>query len=141
MKEKQSMMNILSNRDVLSLFKKLIFVLIVFNLAAIFILFSTKSNTFLFIIADYLVMGLLMIYLVYKHFVKQDKIINNAINQIQSYINGNQNSRIACNYEGNLYRLFHEINSIVSILNANVKNGFREKERVKGLISDISHQL
>ena len=117
MNEKQSMMNILSDRDVLSLFKKLIFVLIVFNLAAIFILFSTKSNTFLFIIADYLVMGLLMIYLVYKHFVKQDKIINNAINQIQSYINGNQNSRIDCNYEGNLYRHFTSRIQYVSILN------------------------
>lgn len=141
MDKKQSMMNILSDRDISSLFKKLIFVLIVFNVTALFILFSTKSNTFLFIIADYLVMGLLMIYLVYKHFVKQDKIINNAINQIQSYINGNQNARIDCNYEGSIYRLFHEINSIVSILNANAENEEKSKVFLKNTISDISHQL
>ena len=63
MDKKQNMMNILSDRDVLSLFKKLIFTLIVFNVTALFILFSIKSNTYLFIMADYLVMGLLMIYL------------------------------------------------------------------------------
>ncbi len=122
MDKKQNMMNILSDRDISSLFKKLIFILIVFNVTAIFILFSIKSNTYLFIMADYLIMGLLMIYLIYKYFVKQDKIINNATKQIQSYINGNQDARIDCNYEGSIYKLFHEINSIVSILNANIKN-------------------
>lgn len=100
MDKKQNMMNILSDRDVLSLFKKLIFTLIVFNVTALFILFSIKSNTYLFIMADYLIMGLLMIYLIYKYFVKQNKIINNASKQIQSYINGNQDARIDCNYEG-----------------------------------------
>ena len=59
MDKKQNMMNILSDRDVLSLFKKLIFTLIVFNVTALFILLSIKSNTNLFIMADYLIMGLL----------------------------------------------------------------------------------
>lgn len=141
MDKKQNMMNILSDRDRSSLFKKLIFILIVFNVTALFILFSIKSNTYLFIMADYLIMGLLMIYLVYKYFVKQDKIINNASKQIQSYINGNQNARIDCNYEGSIYKLFHEINSIVSILNANAKNEEKSKVFLKNTISDISHQL
>lgn len=141
MDKKQNMMNILSDRDRSSLFKKLIFILIVFNVTAIFILFSIKSNTYLFIMADYLIMGLLMIYIIYKYFVKQDKIINNATKQIQSYINGNQDARIDCNYEGSIYKLFHEINSIVSILNANVKNEEKSKVFLKNTISDISHQL
>lgn len=141
MDKKQNMMDILSDRDILSLFKNLFSVLIIFNIVALFILINIKSNTYLFIIADYLLMGFLMIYLVYKHFLKQDKIINNAVKQIQAYINGNQNSRIDCNYEGSIYRLFHEINSIVSILNANAENEEKSKVFLKNTISDISHQL
>ena len=141
MDKKQSIMEILSDKDVLSLFKKLILLVVVFNVTALFILFIIKSNTYLFIMANYLIMGLLMIYLIYKYFVKQDKIINNATKQIQSYINGNQDARIDCNYEGSIYKLFHEINSIVSILNANVKNEEKSKVFLKNTISDISHQL
>lgn len=141
MDKKQNMMDILSDRDILSLFKNLFSVLIIFNIVALFILINIKSNTYLFIIADYLLMGFLMIYLVYKHFLKQDKIINNAVKQIQAYIKGNQNARIDCNYEGSIYRLFHEINSIVSILNANAENEEKSKVFLKNTISDISHQL
>ena len=141
MDKKQSMMNILSDRDISSLFKKLILLVVVFNIIAIFITLNIKSNTFLFITINYFVMSLSMIFIVYRYFSNQDKIINNAIKQIQDYINGNQNARIDCNYEGSIYKLFHEINSIVSILNANAKNEEKSKVFLKNTISDISHQL
>ena len=141
MDKKQNMMNILSDRDISSLFKKLILLVLVFNIIAIFIVLNIKSNTFLFIIINYLVMSLSIIFIVYRYFSNQDKIINNAITQIQDYINGNQNARIDCNYEGSIYRLFHEINSIVSILNANAENEEKSKVFLKNTISDISHQL
>ena len=68
-------------------------------------------------------------------------ISENAATQITDYIGGDQNARIQCDAEGELYRLFHEVNSLVSILNAHVENELRAKEFLKNTIADISHQL
>ena len=43
--------------------------------------------------------------------------------------------------EGELYRLFHSVNSLAAVLNAHADNELREKEFLKNTISDISHQL
>ena len=67
--------------------------------------------------------------------------MNEAITQIREYIAGNQNARIECDDEGDLYRLFHEVNSLVTILNAHAENEGRAKTFLKDTISDISHQL
>ncbi len=40
-----------------------------------------------------------------------------------------------------MYRLFHEVNSLVAILDANVENERKSKQFLKNTISDISHQL
>ena len=50
-------------------------------------------------------------------------------------------ARIECDNEGELYRLFHSINSLAAVLNAHADNELREKEFLKNTISDISHQL
>lgn len=67
--------------------------------------------------------------------------MNEAIAQIREYIAGDQNARIECDDEGDLYRLFHEVNSLVTILNAHAENEGRAKTFMKDTISDISHQL
>ena len=54
---------------------------------------------------------------------------------------GDRDVRLSCNEEGELYRLFHEINSLASILNAHGENEERAKKFMKDTISDISHQL
>lgn len=43
--------------------------------------------------------------------------------------------------EGEIYRLFHAINSLAAVLNAHAENELREKAFLKNTISDISHQL
>jgi len=73
--------------------------------------------------------------------MEQNKTMENAITQIREYISGNQNAHIQCNDEGELYRLFHEVNSLVSILNAHAENEENAKRFLKDTISDISHQL
>ena len=75
------------------------------------------------------------------YFREQDKRIDGAIDQIRAYIDGNRNARIECDEEGNLYRLFHEVNSLAGILNAHAENEKRAKAFMKETISDISHQL
>ena len=63
------------------------------------------------------------------------------MSQINSYLGGNANARIECDDEGELYRLFHTVNSLAAVLNAHADNELREKEFLKNTISDISHQL
>jgi len=67
--------------------------------------------------------------------------MENAVTQITEYISGNRTARIECDDEGELYRLFHEVNSLVSILNAHAENEGKAKQFLKNTISDISHQL
>ena len=50
-------------------------------------------------------------------------------------------ARIECDDEGELYRLFHSVNSLAAVLNAHAANEAREKQFLKNTISDISHQL
>lgn len=75
------------------------------------------------------------------YLTKQSRILETAIHQIESYLDGDTEARIDCDHEGELYRLFHEINTLAAVLNAHAANGQREKEFLKNTISDISHQL
>lgn len=64
-----------------------------------------------------------------------------AVSQINAYLDGDRSARIECDSEGELYRLFHSVNSLAAVLNAHADNELREKEFLKNTISDISHQL
>ena len=75
------------------------------------------------------------------YFKKQNQVMEQAVSQINAYLDGNHNARIECDDEGELYRLFHTVNSLAAVLNAHADNELREKEFLKNTISDISHQL
>lgn len=77
----------------------------------------------------------------YRYFRHQDRQMEEAVVQIRAFISGDEDARIACDEEGELYRLFHEINSLAAILNAQVQNEGQSREFLKNTISDISHQL
>lgn len=64
-----------------------------------------------------------------------------AVAEIDDYLIGDTDARIECDDEGEIYKLFHSVNTLVSILNAHIENEFRAKEFLKDTISDISHQL
>ena len=64
-----------------------------------------------------------------------------AVEKIQDFLDGDTDARIVCDEEGELYRLFHSVNTLASVLNAHASNELREKEFLKNTISDISHQL
>lgn len=134
-------MKILVNKKI-----KLLFCWILLFITA-FILLSTAfmglglENAASWIFACSLCMDFLILAAVYRYFKEQNKIMENAVTQIQKYISGNQNARIECDDEGELYRLFHEVNSLVSILNAHAENEGKSKRFLKDTISDISHQL
>lgn len=77
----------------------------------------------------------------YRYFREQNRIVENAVIQIKEYISGNQSARIECEEEGELYRMFHEVNSLAAILNAHAENEGKAKEFLKETLLDISHQL
>lgn len=72
---------------------------------------------------------------------KQNKIIEQATLQVNLFLSGNTNISIDCNHEGELYKLFHTVNTLASVLNAQATKEQEMKEFLKEIISDISHQL
>lgn len=76
-----------------------------------------------------------------RYFQNQHRQMERAVAQINAYLSGDVTARIECDDEGELYRLFHTINSLAAVLNAHADNELREKEFLKNTISDISHQL
>lgn len=134
-------MKILVNRKINRLFLCQLLIMAVFTATAIIFIALKLENTVFYVSAAAVLMILLVLIALYLYFREQSKIMNGAIEQIREYIAGNRNARIECDDEGDLYRLFHEVNSLVAILNAHAENEGRDKTFMKNTISDISHQL
>lgn len=134
-------MKILTNKNIKSLFCVILFCALAFALiSALLLIFDVKNASALIVVVALSTFVAILIDL-YRYFRKQNKIIENAEAQITEYIAGNQNARIECDEEGELYKLFHKVNSLASILNAHVEKESNSKEFLKNTISDISHQL
>lgn len=113
----------------------------VFALVSGAVLRLKVENAAIYIVSGALLMGISILLMGWGYFRDQNKIMEHTIEQITDYISGNHNARILCDEEGGLYRLFHEVNSLVAILNAHVENEGERKQFLKDAISDISHQL
>lgn len=135
------MMKIFVNRKIKNLFSGMFFSIVFFTLlSALLVAFAVRNAAYYVIICG-VCMGAVIWLLCYGYFREQHKIMENAISQITEYISGNKDVTIECNDEGELYRLFHEVNSLVAILNAHAENEKSSKKFLRNTISDISHQL
>lgn len=134
-------MNILTNRKIKRLFCYLLAVIAIFTAVSTALVTLEPPGMVFWVFLSSAGMGVSVFVLVYLYFREQNKIMEKAIEQIRDYILGNRNARIECDDEGELYRLFHEVNSLVSILNAHAENEGRSKKFMKDTLSDISHQL
>lgn len=134
-------MKIFVNRKIKRLFGGILLCILFFTLIAVLFMEFEVNNAAIYTIACFLLMSAAILALLSGYFRQQHKIMENAILQITEYISGNQDVTIECNDEGELYRLFHEVNSLVAILNAHAENEKRAKKFLKNTISDISHQL
>ena len=134
-------MKMLANKEIKNLFLSLSLILgFTFLLSESFLWLSGRRLSvlplFLLLFAGGTVWAVCLGY-----FRRQDQIMEQAVSQINAYLDGDRSARIECDSEGELYRLFHAVNSLAAVLNAHADNGFREKEFLKYTISDISHQL
>lgn len=134
-------MRILTYKKIKTLLNRILVCIAVFIVTSLIFMNGTVTHTALYIVVGALCMGLAIWIACYVYFREQHVMIENASEQIMEYISGNQDARIKCNDEGELYSLFHDVNSLVSILNAHAENELRAKEFLKDTISDISHQL
>lgn len=64
-----------------------------------------------------------------------------AVSEIDHFLSGDTDARISCDDEGEMYKLFHSVNTLATVLNAHVQKELQAREFLKGTITDISHQL
>ncbi|SHH56564.1 Signal transduction histidine kinase [Sporobacter termitidis DSM 10068] len=134
-------MKILTNKKIKSLFCRILMCISVFAVIAVVLMNFAAQNAAIYIFLCSLCIDVAILFFCYEYFKEQHMIIETAAARITAYIAGDQDARIQCDDEGELYRLFHEVNSLVSILNAHAENELRAKEFLKNTITDISHQL
>lgn len=71
----------------------------------------------------------------------QERSMEDAAARIREYLLDRRKGGIACDEEGAMYHLFHEVNSLVTIADAHADSERQAKEFLRDTISDISHQL
>ncbi len=134
-------MKILANRKIKLLFIQMLMCISVFMVAALVLMRLSSVPATLTIFFCALCMALAILLFCCRYFKEQNSTIETAVSEITAYISGNPDARISCNDEGELFRLFHEVNTLVSILNAHAQQEQKSKEFLKDTIADISHQL
>ena len=137
----ERMRKILANGKIKALLDRILLCMAGFAVLFIVCMVFEPEGAALYIGISALFMGALIMAACYGYFKEQDEILEHAADQIREYISGSKDARIECQEEGELYRMFHEVNSLAAILNAHIEKEGREKEFLRNTISDISHQL
>lgn len=134
-------MRILANKKIKAMFCKIIICILIFTVFSVAFLFFEVDNAAFYILLCALGMCIAILAACYGYFIEQNEIMESAVMQITEYISGNRAACIECDEEGELYRLFHEVNTLVAILNAHAEKEGESKRFLKDTISNISHQL
>ncbi len=134
-------MKILANKKIKQFFMIGIFSMIFFLISSVSIVYLQPKYIEVWLIAIAIIMGSCILMTGYWYFREQSKLLEHAILQIREYTDGHETARIECDEDGELYILFHEVNSLVTILNAHAEKEKKAKVFLKETISDISHQL
>lgn len=134
-------MKIFANKEIKRLFLVLSVIWVTSFLLTQGFLWLCYQRFSLFLLLVFVLEGGAILAACCSYFTKQNQVMEQAASQINAYLDGDHNARIECDDEGELYRLFHSVNSLSAVLNAHADNELREKEFLKNTISDISHQL
>ena len=134
-------MKIFANKEIKNLFLAVSVIWVASLLLTQGFLWLCYQRFSLFLLLVFVLSGGAILAVGCSYFKKQNQVMEQAVSQINAYLDGDHNARIECDNEGELYRLFHSINSLAAVLNAHADNELREKEFLKNTISDISHQL
>ncbi|MEG2013270.1 MAG: HAMP domain-containing sensor histidine kinase [Anaerovoracaceae bacterium] len=134
-------MKILNNKTIKQLFLALSILIGVFLVLSQLIIWNSYQTAAPVLLVLSLLTAVCVLAICLRYFHKQNKIIEAATEQMNYFLAGNTDARIACDDEGELYKLFHVVNTLAAVLNAHAENESQAKEFLKSTISDISHQL
>jgi signal transduction histidine kinase len=134
-------MSIFTNRDIKRLFITLSYAFSAFIvLSQLYLWLAVGApNVILLLLSLLLAAGVFIGCTLYFH--RQQQMIDTAISQISLFVSGDSSARIESGSEGSLYKLFHEINTLATTLNAHAVREQNTKDFLRNTISDISHQL
>ena len=134
-------MNIFINKDIKKLFIRLSCAIVLFIVLTQLSFCITYGSPNIVLLLLSLLLSAVVFGGCYLYFYRQQQIIDNAISQIRLFISGDADARIESGSEGSLYKLFHEVNTLATTLNAHAVREQNTKVFLKNTISDISHQL
>lgn len=134
-------MRIWENKKIKKLFCIVFLIIAVFGSVIFFTACTQTKYRTVYLFLLFIAMAVLIFITMYFYLKEQDRIMEQAVSKIKAYISGDKTERIDCEEEGELYRLFYEVNLLVSILQAYGENESKGKQFMKETISDISHQL
>lgn len=134
-------MKMFVNKEIRGLFLAVAAVLAGFLLLAELVVWRQNQAFSLPLLLLSLLAALGVLALCWRYFHRQNRILEEAAARIDAYLAGDKAARIDCDEEGELYRLFHAINTLATVLNAHAENEIQARAFLKDSISDISHQL
>lgn len=134
-------MRMLANRHTRRLFGAVAGAVALFTLAAAAAAVWGRPHAAALVVGAGGCLGLVLLGGLYLYFRNQEQILEQAVAQVQAYLAGNTDARLPCEEEGELYRLFQEVNSLAAILNAHAQQESAARVFLKDTLSNISHQL
>lgn len=134
-------MHLLANQKVKALFVEILLCVLGVGLVSALLIGLQVSHAALYIVLSSLCLGGSVAMLCYRYFKVQHRLMENAILQMRNYLSGNREARIDCDDEGDIYRLFHEVNALAAAPNAHAEKEKSDKEFMRRTLLDISHQL
>lgn len=134
-------MKILTNQNIKRLFIRIVLCILASVLLPAALMALGIERALFYTLVCSLAAGVMLCIFCYRYFKEQNEVMEDAVVQIREFISGDRNARIECDEEGELYRLFHEVNSLAAILNAQAQKEMKSRKFLQNVISDISHQL
>lgn len=134
-------MNLFADREIRRLFAVITGVMTAFFVTAELVVSVRSVETAFLLALIWLLLFGGVITACLRYFRRQHGRMTAAAAIIKAYLDGDEAARIDCDEEGELYRLFHEVNTLATVLNAHVQKEKRAREFLQNIISDISHQL
>ena len=131
-------MKIFANREIRILFRTVLAVWAVALALTQGIVWHTTHVFSFALLLVFLLLGGCLWGVLFRYFQRQSALLEQAVQQIQSCLDGNPDARLDCDREGELYRLFHSVNALAAVLSAHADNEQREKRFLKNTIADIS---
>lgn len=122
-------------------FAEIIFCTLLFPVLAVLLLCLCPEKTLVLLAVSALCVAASVSALCWRYLRMCDRKLEEAASRISEYILDQQKGGIECDEEGAMYRLFHQVNSLVAIADAHADSEHQAREFLRDTISDISHQI